>query len=136
MDVLCQGVQEIVSLGGFSCEGRSGLLGVEVGEYADVEFVVLGVVADQGQQSVDGGRVAVAGGFEQCLGGREGVFGDDRVLAVDQGEQVADGLGAALRILVGGGADDGAPRAGRGSSGRLVSGSLPVRAQAMTLPTL
>nr|WP_308061914.1 hypothetical protein [Streptomyces sp. LBUM 1477] len=135
-DVLGQGMQETVSLRGFSSQGSSRLLGVQTGEHADVEFVVLGMVADQRQQGVRGGRVAGAGGLEQDLGPGEGVFRDVRVFAVDQCEQVVDALGAALRVLVGGGTDDGAPRSGRGSSGRFVSGILPVRAQAMTLPML
>ncbi|WP_037623078.1 hypothetical protein [Streptomyces aureus] len=93
VDVLCQGAQEAVCSCRFSLQGGCRLLGVDAGEHADVEFIVLGMVADQGQQGVRGGRVAGACGFEQCLGGLEGVFGDDRVLAVDQGEQVADGPG-------------------------------------------
>jgi hypothetical protein len=38
-----------MGLRGFSFEGRSRLVGVQTGEHADVEFVVLRVVADQGQ---------------------------------------------------------------------------------------
>ncbi|MFI9247971.1 hypothetical protein ACIGXF_36640 [Streptomyces sp. NPDC053086] len=136
VDVLGQGAQEVVSLCGVSPEGWSGLLDVEVGEYADVEFVVLGVVADQVSSVSAAAESAVRAASSSVWAagrGSSGMAACSRSTRASRSLTVWGRRGGscwvAARTMVCHGP-------GGGSSGRLVSGGLPVRAQVTTLPML
>lgn len=136
VDVLGQGPEKVLRMQRISFQGGPCVLGSKEGQYADVELVVLLVVAGQCQERVCDSGVTVVGGFEPCAGGLERVLGVVHVLAIDQGEQVADGLWPASRVLMCRGTDDAAPWAGRGKQRQVRSRQVAGESPAITLPML